>query len=149
MDDFDRELECLEDAISKDEEMHAIKRQFEESELWHEHRKFHMENGGHAQLLVHEVPVEEQQSSVKVPVFVEHEVQHRKTIKVGGCECNPTLAFMQQDDRGRIIAGIPAPVEVGQTYGSAPESTATYGAAQGPSESVYLGGNQQNKELYR
>ena len=143
MDDFDKELEELSDAVSKDEEMHAARRRFEQSALWDEHKRFHDENHTQARLVVWEetlpMPLEPQfQEDVAVP--------ERKHIKVGGCECQPRLGLMQLDDAGALVAGIPPPVEEAKAYEASPP---TYNASQGPLQTVYNGASGEQKELYR
>jgi hypothetical protein len=145
MDDFDKELEELSDAVSKDEELHAAKAQFERSLLWLEHKKFHDEQHTQARLVVWEeaLPVQSE------PVFREDvAVPQAKHIKVGGCECQPRFAFMEINDQGAVVAGIPAPIEEAKAY-STGEAQPTYGAAGTPVQNAYNGGTNAPKDLYR
>jgi hypothetical protein len=134
-DAFDKELESLESSMHHDEELKSLRRRFEESELWNEHKRYHDEQGGKAQLIVQEAEVPVRNES---PVEVEE--THLKTVRFGTCQCQPFGVLMQMDDRGDVVAGIPPPHNVAQQYGglSASDSTTEYGTSNSPTSSYQL-----------
>lgn len=148
MDDFDRELESIEVAIEQDHELHAVRRRFEESKEWEDHRRWHQDNGGTPVLRVWDEPIPVQPVST-VDESIQ-EIPHRRAIKVGGCDCQPRTPFMELSDRGDVVAaGIPPPEAAATVYGAAGSAApSTYGA-QGQAENIYNAGPSQQKDLYR
>jgi hypothetical protein len=145
-DDFDLELEQLTSAVSRDEESRSLRKRFEQSAEWLRHKRYHEEEGGTPVLRIWDEVREEPKQAVEEAFESHHD---RKTIKVGGCDCQPRLPFMELSDRGDVIAGIPVPETVSSSYNATPGTTTTYGAAGGPVENVYNAGPGNQKELYR
>ncbi len=140
--------ETLEDALdemSDEDRKELVRRQFEESDEWIRHKQFHDEHGGQPILKVweFEVPAEH----IPAQQAAEEPQHHLKTVKVGGCECQPR-AFMELTQRGDVIAGIPVPVETAKPYGVWPAgSGATYGASS--AETTVYAPNSGSPDLYR
>ena len=138
------ELEEFTDAQKID----SLRRQFEESQEWDEHKRWHEQHGGEASLRVWEVEQPVAHASVERPVIEEEVVRHR-TVKVGGCDCQPR-SFMELTDKGHVVAGIPAPFEPQHMlYSASAEANGeSYGAAAAPS-ALYSPDSGEGKELYR
>jgi len=143
MDEFDSELDSLTDAFKKDEQEKALKRRFEESKLWDEHRRWHEEQGTPAKLEVWEETITVQPET---PQAAEAPVQRH--VMVGGCNCQPKSVLMLLDERGEVAAGIPAPVEEQKQYTAAPAETQTYNPQPGTPNNQYNASGQA-KDLYR
>lgn len=127
----------------------SLRKRFEKSQEWEEHKRFHNAQGTVAHLIIWETEVP---SSPSPNIIEQHaeETTHRRTIKVGGCDCQPKLPFMELKDDGKIISSAPVPEAATPVYGLTDnESPAVYGAAREPAANVYRSSSGGTKELYR
>ena len=153
-DAFDAELENLEATLDRARqadaqlyhEHEAIRKRFEESELWQEHKRWHEEQGTHARLEVRETEVPVAQEA---PAEEQASPAHLKTVRFGVCQCQPFNALLQLDDKGQVVTGL-APVEEKQTYGlSAGSGTTEYLGQGGTPNNSYQIDPSLSKDLYR
>jgi hypothetical protein len=150
---FDAELDSLEQTLDRarlaDSQLHAeleaVKRRFEESELWLEHKQWHEKQGTQAKLTVQEaeVPVVEQQQQATSEAS-----PHRKLVRFGVCQCQPYNALLQLDDKGQVVASVPA-VEEPAAYGLSSGSATTEYDVQNNQSTTYQIDPALNKDLYR
>jgi hypothetical protein len=137
-------------SLSREERVAFVREQFERSAEWEEHKRWHEDHGGEAVLRVWqtEVPAEHLAQAPR-PSF-EEPAQHKRTVKVGGCDCQPR-AFMELTDKGEVVAGIPVPLENVKPYTGllAGESEGVYGATPSGENQIYHANPGSSTDLYR
>lgn len=119
-------------SLKREDRVELVRKRFEESEEWEEHKRWHEEHGGEANLQVWEVEVPAEHLPVPSQPHFE-EARHKRTVKVGGCDCQPR-SFMELTDKGEVHAGIPQPLDSARPY---------TGLLAGETEEMYANGEGQ------
>ncbi len=126
------------EAFTEARHIEALRRRFELSEEWQDHKLWHEEHGGQPSLRIWEAELPAEHSVPKQPQFEDEPTRHKRTVKVGGCDCQPR-SFMELSEKGDVVAGIPVPFEVATTLYSASMDAAgeLYGSAAAATGSIY------------
>lgn len=127
-------LRYINDRTTDEEELLAIRHQFEHSEEWREHKRHHDERGERAKLVLWEEDQPAAKPEHDATFDDEPRIRHR--VKVGGCECQPRLGIMQLDEDG-VVPSVPQQIA---------EQKEQYGVVS--TESSYHSLSDRSQELY-